>query len=107
MDDAADSSRPAILRHAMTRWIAQPFAALILTAVEASAAVSPVVPLATFQTERAAQDNCPNGIVIWVDPHSRTYYYRGQNRYGSTKGGAFACRDDANRAGLRKARGSR
>ena len=28
-------------------------------------------------------------------------------RYGSTKGGAFACRDDANRAGLRKAPGSR
>jgi hypothetical protein len=91
----------------MTRWIAQRFAILVLTAGEAFAAASPVAPLATFQTQRAAQDNCPNGIVIWVDPPSRTYYYPGQNRYGSTKGGAFACRDDANRAGLRKARGSR
>lgn len=91
----------------MTHWIAQPVAALVFTAVEAFAAGSPIMPLATFQTERAAQDNCPNGIVIWVDPPSRTYYYRGQDRYGSTKGGAFACRDEANRAGLRKARGTR
>ncbi|HKE23370.1 MAG TPA: hypothetical protein VKB88_13480 [Bryobacteraceae bacterium] len=91
----------------MTHRIAQPFAALVLTAGEAFAAVSPIAPLATFQTERGAQDNCPNDIVVWVDPPSRTYYYRGQGRYGSTKGGAFVCRDDANRAGLRKARGSR
>jgi hypothetical protein len=90
----------------MTRRIAQSFAARVLTAVEAFAAGN-LVPLATFQTQRAAEDNCPNGIVIWVDPPSRTYYYPGQNRYGSTKGGAFACRDDANRAGLRKSRGSR
>ena len=91
----------------MTRWIAQPFAVLVLTAVEAFAAGGPVVPLATFQTERQAEDNCPNGIVVWVDPASRMYYDRGRNRYGSTKGGAFACRDDANHAGFRKAPGSR
>ena len=91
----------------MTRSITQPFAALVLTAGEAFAAASPIVPLATFQTERGAQDNCPNDIVVWVDPPSRTYYYRGQDRYASTKDGAFICRDDANRAGLRKARGGR
>jgi hypothetical protein len=84
----------------MTHWIARPFAALVLTSVEAFAAGSPIVPLATFRTEHAAQDNCPSDIVIWVDPPSRTYYYRERDRCGSTKGGAFACRADANRAGL-------
>ena len=88
-------------------WIAQPFAVLVLTAGAAFAAGSPIVPLATFQTERAAQDNCPNGIVVWVDPTKRMYYDRGRDRYGSTKGGAFACRDDANHARFRKAPGSR
>ena len=90
----------------MTHWIAHSFAVLVLTAVKTVSAGSSVA-LATFPTAHAAQDNCPNGIVVWVDPHSRMYYYRGRNRYGSTKDGAFACRDDANRAGLRKAPGSR
>jgi hypothetical protein len=40
----------------MMHWIAQPFAVLVLTAGAAFAAGSPIVPLATFQTERAAQD---------------------------------------------------
>jgi hypothetical protein len=98
---------PATYGTQLTRRIALPFAALALTAVEAFAAASPTVPLATFQTERQAEDNCPNDIVVWVDPPSRTYYYRGRDRYGSTKGGAFACRDAANHARFRKAPGSR
>jgi hypothetical protein len=91
----------------MMHWIAQPFAILVLTASAAFAAGSPTVPLATFETERAAEGNCPNGIAVWVDPASRMFYDRGRNRYGSTKGGAFACRDAASRAGFRKAPGSR
>jgi hypothetical protein len=90
----------------MMHWIAQPFAGLVLTAAAAFGAGDPK-PLATFETERAAGGNCPNGIVVWVDPASRMFYDRGRNRYGSTKGGAFACRDAANHAGFRKAPGSR
>jgi hypothetical protein len=75
----------------MTHKIAQPFAAFVLTAGEAFAAVSPIAPLATFPTERGAQDNCPNDIVVWADPPSRTYYYRGQDRYRLNQGPALSC----------------
>jgi hypothetical protein len=79
-------------------------ASVVLLALSTGAA--PKAPLVNFPTEREAQEHCPNDMVVWLDPPTKTYYYRGQARYGSTKGGAFVCRDEANHAGMRQARSS-
>jgi len=67
---------------------------------------APATSVATFQKEREAEQHCPTDLVVWLDPPTRTYFYRGQARYGSTKGGAFVCRTEADHAGMRKSRGS-
>ena len=63
-------------------------------------------PLANFPTQKEAEQHCPGDLVVWLDLPSRTYYFRGQQRYGSTKGGAYVCRDEAKGGGMRAAPGS-
>ena len=58
-------------------------------------------PLASFSTEKEAQEHCPGGLVVWLDATNRVYYFRGQQRYGSTSNGAYVCRDEAKNAGMR------
>jgi hypothetical protein len=57
-------------------------------------AASPATPLANFPTAQEAQQHCPDDLVVWLDPATRTYHYRGQRWYGSTKNGAYVCRND-------------
>jgi hypothetical protein len=61
-------------------------------------------PLANFPTAQEAQQNCPTDLVVWLDIPTRTYHYRGQRWYGSTKNGAYVCRNEAVRAGMRATR---
>ena len=58
-------------------------------------------PLANFPTAQEAQQNCSTDLVVWLDIPTRTYHYRGQRWYGSTKSGAYVCRNEAVRAGMR------
>jgi hypothetical protein len=83
--------------------------ALALTAVlwpRLIAAASPAAPPASFATEKEAEQRCTGDLVVWLDAPSRTFYYRGQQRYGATKGGAYVCRNEAKSAGMRAAPGS-
>ena len=48
-------------------------------------------PLANFPTAQEAQQHCPTDLVVWLDLPTRTYHYRGQRWYGSTKSGAYVC----------------
>jgi hypothetical protein len=61
-------------------------------------------PLANFPTAQEAQQHCPTDLVVWLDLPTRTYHYRGQRWYGSTKSGAYVCRNEAVRAGMRATR---
>jgi hypothetical protein len=70
------------------------------------AAASLAVPPASFATEKEAERHCTGDLVVWLDLPSRIYYYRGQQRYGATKGGAYVCRNEAKGAGMRAAPGS-
>jgi hypothetical protein len=70
----------------------------------AIAAPAAVVPLANFPTAQEAQQYCPDDLVVWLDIPTRTYHYRGQRWYGSTKSGAYVCRNEAVRAGMRATR---
>jgi hypothetical protein len=68
------------------------------------ATAAPVAPLANFPTAQEAQQHCPTDLVVWLDLPTRTYHYRGQRWYGSTKSGAYVCRNEAIRAGMRATR---
>ena len=69
-------------------------------------AASPAAPPASFATEKEAEQHCSGDLAVWLDLLSRTYYYRGQQRYGATKGGAYVCRNEAKGAGMRAAPGT-
>jgi hypothetical protein len=70
-------------------------------------ASSPTTPPTNFATEKEAEQHCPTDIVVWLDPSTRSYYYRGRQRYGATKNGAYVCRDEAKSARMRAAPGSK
>jgi hypothetical protein len=60
--------------------------------------------LANFPTAQEAQQHCPDDLIVWLDLPTRTYHYRGQRWYGATKSGAYVCRNEAVRAGMRATR---
>jgi len=60
-----------------------------------------------FPTRAAAEDHCPTEVVVWVDLETRIFYYRGQDRYGSTKSGAYMCERDVKGGGYRPNRTGR
>ena len=68
---------------------------LVLTLIAmAGAALAAKAEAPLFASEAEAEQHCPSDLVVWVDAATRIYYYRGQNRYGSTKTGGYACRKD-------------
>ena len=69
-------------------------------------AASPAAPPASFPTEKEAEQHCQGDLAVWLDLPSRTYYYRGQQRYGATKDGAYVCRNEAKAAKMRAAPGT-
>ena len=77
---------------------------LVVAASPAAPSASP--PAASFATEKEAEQHCPGDLAVWLDVPSRTYYYRGQQRYGATKDGAYVCRNEAKAAKMRAAPGS-
>jgi hypothetical protein len=56
--------------------------------------------LIAFRTEQQAQEHCPNDAVVWVDPQSGTYYLKTSASYGRVGVGRYACRGEAEDAGM-------
>jgi hypothetical protein len=81
---------------------APPLVALLWPAF--SLAAPPAGPVANFPTEKAAEQHCSGDLVVWLDFPSKVYHYRGQQSYGATASGAYVCRDEAKRAGMRATR---
>jgi hypothetical protein len=74
----------------------------LLTALALACAAcgqSPAV-LTAFRTEEQAQAHCPKDTVVWVDPQSGIYYLRGHGSYGRSNAGRYACRGEADGAGM-------
>ena len=69
-----------------------------------SVAAPTTAPMADFPTEKEAEQHCPGDLVVWLDLPSKVYHYRGQRSYGATASGAYVCRDEAKRAGMRATR---
>jgi hypothetical protein len=77
---------------------------LVLIALASACAAcggSPTV-LTTFRTEEQAQTHCPKDIVVWLDPQSGLYYLKGHGSYGRSNAGRYACRHEADAAGMRE-----
>src|SRR3984893_14837761 len=75
---------------------------LVLIAVALSCAAcgeSPTV-LTAFRTEELAQTHCPKDIVVWLDSQSGLYYLKGHGSYGRSSAGRYACRTEADAAGM-------
>ena len=75
---------------------------LVMTALVLSCAAcsrSPTV-LSAFRTEQQAQEHCPKDAVVWIDAQSATYQLKGHGSYGLSGAGRYACRDEAERAGM-------
>jgi hypothetical protein len=76
---------------------------LVLMALALSCAAcrqSPTVLIA-FRTEEQAQAHCPKDAVVWLDPQSGIYYLKGHPSYASSNAGRYACRGEADLAGMR------
>jgi hypothetical protein len=54
-----------------------------------------------FDTEDAAQANCPRDEVVWLNTNSGIYHEKGMRWYGNTEYGAYVCRNAADAAGDR------
>jgi hypothetical protein len=78
--------------------------ALVLKALALSCAAcgqSPTV-LTAFQTEQQAQTHCPQDTVVWLDAQSGFYYFKGHGSYGRSNAGRYACRGEADAAGMHR-----
>jgi hypothetical protein len=53
-----------------------------------------------FRTEEQAQSHCPKDTVVWIDAQSAMYYLKGNAAYGRSTAGRYACRDEADQAGM-------
>ena len=60
------------------------------------------LPLTIFRYEDQAQRHCPMDAVVWLDFAKRTYYSKGQRRYGHGFNGSYVCRGEARSGGYRR-----
>ena len=68
---------------------------LVLTLIAmAGAALAAKAEAPLFASEAEAEQHFPSDLVNWIDKSTSIYYNRGQNLYGSTKIGGYACRKD-------------
>jgi hypothetical protein len=66
-----------------------------------AAADGPRLDVAVFQFEQQAQLHCPEDSIVWVVASRGTYNASAERWYGRTSNGAYACHQDAERAGYR------
>lgn len=74
-------------------------AALLLTAATGSVFADPAPALRLFNSEDAAQVQCPMDKVVWLDSHAHLYYRKGTKHYANTAHGGFGCLADVKAAG--------
>ena len=78
------------------------FAASYARGQSSSAGASrPRLDVTVFQFEQQAQLHCPEDAIVWVVVSRGIYNASVERWYGRTSNGAYACRQDAERAGYR------
>jgi hypothetical protein len=66
-----------------------------------AAGTGPRLDIAAFQFEGQAQHYCGGDDIVWVVASRGLYNVSTERWYGQTDNGAFACLQDAERAGYR------
>jgi len=56
--------------------------------------------LTALRTEQQAQEHCPKDTIVWLDPQSGMYQLKGHGSYGLSGAGRYACRSEAEGAGM-------
>ena len=54
-------------------------------------AAFPAMAAEQFQSEQAAQQHCPDDVVVWLNLRSGNVHSKGMKWYGKTQGGAYVC----------------
>jgi ribosomal protein L37E len=75
-------------------------ASLVVLTVSCAACGHSSNVLTAFRSEEQAQSHCPKDTVVWLDPQSGIYYFKGEGPYGSSNAGRYACRGEADSAGM-------
>lgn len=99
-DHLVDAHRVASRKNS-ARCLGSGLLAIALAVGCAACGHSPEV-LVAFRTEQQAKQHCPNDTVVWVDPQSGGYHPKGLASYGHGEAGRYACRGEAERAGMRE-----
>ena len=60
-----------------------------------------LAPAPHFQSERQAQQHCPQDTIVWVNSKTGVYHLKGERWYGATKEGVYMCKKDADAEGDR------
>jgi hypothetical protein len=55
----------------------------------------------TFTNEQFAQRHCPADTVVWLNTSSANYHFKGDPWYGHTQRGAYVCKAEADKDGMR------
>ena len=74
--------------------------ATLALALGSAFAAAPAVR--TFTSEEAAQVQCPLDKVVWLEPKTHRYYFRGSRHYANSGTGGFACLEEVKKAGNKK-----
>jgi hypothetical protein len=93
------STQPRVASHGTLKGILGSELVMMALALSCAACGSPAV-LSAFRTQQQAQQHCPSDAVVWVDPQSSTYQLEGHGSYGLSGTGRYACRAEAERAGI-------
>lgn len=80
----------------MRRWLLT-----CLFLIVAAPALAQTQGLELFPTEQLAQQHCPGDVVVWLNTPTGIYHYKGERWYGTTRNGAFVCKQEADNAGDR------
>lgn len=75
---------------------------IVLLVLVSSRGPVAALPLTIFRYQDQAQRHCPSDTVVWLDFAKRTYYSRGQRKYGQGFNGSYVCRSEARSGGYRR-----
>ena len=71
----------------------------------APAAKTTPAPVANqYTTESEAKQRCGTDVVVWANTSTKIYHFAGYKDYGKTIRGAYMCKAEADRSGIRAAK---
>ena len=96
--------KPLACPKPIRRCVGAGVASTVLALAAPGAGAAPKAEAELYPNEAEAERHCAADIVVWVDPATRTYHFRGHRWYGSTEKGGYTCRKEAEAQGYHRNR---